>query len=277
MPQQITTFQVQLGSSRWDAVSYVRGLCDDVLLPYSVPDGTYASLAEDAAEDFSRFVPLDYWVGSPSLGTSPLVTVANQAVYVCTVANGFAAPPVRISEFAYGVTDVLNAGTELAWLAMLPSSPMNRFLISPYLLDSPSERLLRDQALGELAKYSQGAYAVDRDPVTGLLALAVYPIPTAAGIPLFAHYQAVHVATSDTLGNAIYATVPEDRKRIFARLLYCLVLEHRLLRAAGATSTSAGILRGTADPKSIAAMIDRIRNECYQQLGAATPVAMHTY
>jgi len=277
MPQALNTFQIQLGPSRWDAVAYVRGLCDDVLTPYVVPNETYASLAEDVAEDFSRFVPLDYWVGSPAQGTSPLVTVANQAVYVCSPANGFMVPPTRITEFAYGATELLNAGTELAWLVLLPSSPLNRFAFSPYLLDSPSERILRDQALAELSKYGQGAYAFDRDPATGLLSAAIYPAPTIAGLPLFAHYQASHVATTDSLGSAIYATIPEDRKRHFARLLYCLVLEFELRRAARATSTSAGILRGTTSPGAIAAMVDRIRNETYQQLGAATPVAIHTY
>jgi hypothetical protein len=277
MPQQLVTFQVQLGPARWDAVSYVRGLSGDVSTPYLIPNETYASLAEDVAEDISRFLPLDLWVGSLNLGTSPLVTVANQQVYVCNPANGFTSPPVRIAEFAYGARFDLGAGNELTYLALLPSAPFNRWLFTPYILDNPSDRVLRDLSLAELSKYTQGAYAVDRDPATGLLSVAIYPIPSSAGIPLFAHYQANHVGVPDALGNAVYATIPDANKRHFARLLYALVLESEMQRAAKATSTSAGILRGTADPKSLSAMIERIRSETYQQLGAAVAVAIHTF
>lgn len=270
-------FQVLLGSSKWDAVRYCRALTEDLYTPFSVPDESYQAFHEDVAEDLSRFLPVDYWVGNPVTNSSPLVTVANQLVYVCSSANGFTAAPHRILEVLYQATNAFSAASEISYLALLPFSPLNRFLFTPSLLDSPSERILRDEYLAELDHYGRGFYAVARDPATGLPSLAFYPIPTVAGNPLYVHYQAGHTYTTTTLGDALYATIPENHKLNFARLLYCLVLEQEQERYAKATSTSAGILRGTSNPQALLQKIERIRNETYQRLGGSLPVMVQTF
>lgn len=271
-------FQCQLAASQWDAVRYARALSEDLYTPFIVPDESYMAYHEDVAEDISRFLPVDYWVGNPVLAASPLVTVANQQVYVASSGNGFAVPPSRITEFLYQATNAFSAASEISYLALLPFSPLNRFLFTPSLLDSPSERILRDEYLSELDHYGRGFYAVQRDPATGLLSIAIYPIPTVSGTPLFAHYQGNHVASAGGIALDVwYKTIPEQNKRHFGRLLYCLVVEQEMDRYAKATSTSAGILRGSASPLALQAKVERIRNEVYQQLGGALPVVAHTF
>lgn len=272
------SFQVLLGSASWDAVRYCRAKTGDLYSPFIVPDESYMAYHEDVLEDLSRWVPLDYQVGNPVLQTSSLLTVANQQRYVCTSGNGFSSPPARITDVLYRATNAFSAASEIAYLALLPFSPLNRFLFTPSLLDSPSERILRDEYLSELDKYGRGYYGVVRDPATGLLAIDLYPIPTVGGTPVYVRYQAQHAYTSSSpLGDAVYATVPENHKRQFARLLWCQVMEEELERFAKATSTSAGILRGTASPQALERMIERTRSEVYQQLGAAVPVVLHTF
>lgn len=273
----IGSFQVLLGAASWDAVRYCRALTEDLYSPFVIPDEAYVAYHEDVLEDLSRWVPLDYQVGNPVLQTSNLLTVANQQRYVCSTGNGFTVPPARITDVLYRATNAFSAASEIAYLALLPFSPLNRFLFTPSLLDSPSERILRDEYLAELDKYGRGYYGVVRDPATGLLAIDLYPIPTVGGTPVYVRYQAQHAYTTNTLGDAVYATVPEANKRHFARLLYCMVLEQEQGRLAKATSTSAGILRGTSSPAALERKIERIRNEVYLQLGAAVPVVVHTF
>ena len=271
-------FQCQLGTSQWDAVRYVRALTEDLYTPFVIPDESYMAFHEDVAEDISRFLPLDYWVGNPVTQVSPLTTVANQQVYVASVANGFTVPPTRILEFLYQATNAFSAASEISYLALLPFSPLNRFLFTPSLLDSPSERILRDEYLSELDHYGRGFYAVQRDPATGLLSVAIYPIPTVSGTPLYAHFQGNHVSSAGSFPLDVwYKTIPEANKRHFGRLLYCLVVEQELDRYAKATSTSAGILRGQASPQALQTKIERIRNEVYQQLGGTLPAVAHTF
>jgi hypothetical protein len=270
-------YQVQLGTTEWDAVRYCRALTEDLYTPFVVPDESYIAYAEDVAEDFSRWVPLDIQVGNPVLGTSAFLTVANQQRYVCNVANGFASPVARVTDVLYRATNAFSAASEISYLALLPFSPLNRFLFTPSLLDSPSERILRDEYLSELDHYGKGYWGQVRDSGTGTAAIDLYPIPVTGGLPIFVRYQTIHTATASPLNDAVYLRVPEDRKRQFARLLYCMVLEQESGRYAKATSTSAGILRGTASPQALERKIERIRSSVYLELGGALPVVAHTF
>jgi len=270
-------YQIQLGTTEWDAVRYCRALTEDLYTPFIVPDESYGAYAEDVAQDFSRWVPLDIQVGNPVTQTSGFLTVANQQRYVCNAGNGFASPVARITDVLYQATNAFSAASEISYLALLPFSPLNRFLFTPSLLDSPSERILRDEYLSELDHYGRGFYGLARDPASGAVAIDLYPIPTTGGTPIYVRYQTIHVATASLLNDAVYSRVPEDRKRQFARLLYCLVLEQESDRYAKATSTSAGILRGTASPQALERKIERIRSSVYQELGAALPVVAHTF
>jgi hypothetical protein len=277
MPQLLTTFQVMLGSSRWDACAYVRSLTEDTVTPYLVPDSAYIAYAEDVAEDFSRYVPLDVQLGNPVALTSPLQTVVYQQRYVCNVANGFSIAPTRITDVLYQATNAFSAASEISYLALLPFSPLNRFLFTPSLLDSPSERILRDQYLQELDKYGRGYWGTVRDAATGLPALDLYPIPTSAGTPIYVRYQIGHSYTTDNLGNVAYVTVPEQYKRQFARLLYCQILEQEQDRFIRGVRTQAGILSQETSPAEMNRKIMRIRNAVYQELGDAVPAVFHTF
>jgi hypothetical protein len=269
-------FQVLLGTSQWDAVRFCRAMTEDLYTPFIVPDESYMSYHEEVSEDFSRWVPLDYQVGNVMTSTSPFQTVVNQQRYVCNSANGFTVAPMQITDVLYRAAGSLSAVNELAFLALLPLSPLNRFLSTPYILDSPSERILRDQVLSEAGHYGQGYWGLVRDPATGLPAIDLYPIPAAAGTPIFVRYAARHTNTaSEVLADATYPTVPEDKKRQFARLLYCMILEQEQERFAKATSTRAGILQGSASPALLDRKIERIRTETYQQLGGTAPSVLH--
>jgi hypothetical protein len=276
MPASIANFQVMLGASKFDAVNYCRNLTEDVWTPYTVPDSAYMSYHEDVAEDFSRFVPLDYQIGNPFTVTSTFVTVAQQQRYICNSGNGFLATPDRITDLLFQATNSFSAASEIAYLALLPFSPLNRFLFTPSLLDSPSERVLRDEYLSELEKYGRGYYGVVRDPASGLPAIDLYPMPMTAAIPIYVRYQARHLATIDGQGNALYATIPEAYKRQFARLLYCMVLEQEQERFARTAQVTAGILSSSSRPEQLARKITRIREKVYQELGATAPQVIHS-
>lgn len=271
-----------LGTSQtWDAVAYSRALTEDDTTPFTVPDTRYQLYVEAIAEDFSRFVPLDYTVGNVTTQTSPWLTVANQAVYICNSSNGFTVPPMGITSVLYQATNAFSAASEISYLALLPYSPLNRFLFTPSLLDSPSERILRDEYLAELDHYGIGFYAIQRDPATGLLAIALYPTPATGGVPLFAQYRAGHVdtGTAPVLTNGSkYLTVPEDLKRVFGNLLFARVLEEEGDRLAKAASARAGMLEVRAgNPEVMEQKVQRVRNEAYAELGGNVPVAIHSF
>jgi hypothetical protein len=262
----------KLGVSAWDAVTYVRNRTEDITAPFIVPDSAYDAYIETVTEDFSRHVPLDYVIGDPYANTSPLVTVTGQMRYVCTSGNGFVVEPSRITDVLYRAASGYNASSEMAYLAILPFSAVNRFLSTPNLLDSPSERVLRDGYLNELAHYGQGYYWTERDSTTGRMVIVLVPIPGTSGLPVFVRFQGDHqIAVSGT--DRLIPTIPETYKRVWANLLYAEVLEQESERLMREKSLKAGLVDLMTDPRLLALQCDRIRQDAYAQLGGMTGVA----
>lgn len=267
-------YQILLGAAAFDAVAYARALGNDSTAPFLIPDSAYLAYQEDVREDISRFLGGDYVVGTPATNASPLVTVANQQRYVCSVANGFSVEPDRISDVTYQSTPLLTNTTDFAYLALLPFSPLRRFFLSPpYIFDNPSLLTIRSSYLDVLDQLSEGFYNVVRDPTTGLLAIDLYPVPVNAGQPVYVRYQSMIPYTTNA-GNTIYATFPAQYATIFGKLLYCVVAEQNLNSIARSATTRAGILMESGDAANFMRTIDVMRAECYQRLGATLPVAL---
>lgn len=264
-------FTVQLGASLWDAVAYVRNIIEDTAGAV-IPDGAFQAYAEDINEDFSRHVPLDYIVGNPVLNTSSLVTVTNQQRYVLTTANGFTPTPMWVTDVLYRAGTGYSAASEIAYLAILPFSPLNRFLFTPSLLDAPSERILRDQYLGELQHYGMGYFSLATDGATGLPAIDLYPIPVISAIPIFVRFQAAHIINKTDSANWKIATVPEDKKRSWARLLAAQILEEEGDRIIKTRTAKAGLIETQSDSRTMESKIDRLRGDAYADLGGRTSV-----
>lgn len=266
------SFEVLLSASAWDAVAAARALSSDTTSPYTIPDAAYQLYHEMVAEDISRFLALDYVVGTPITSTSPLATVANQQRYICTQGNGFTVPPSRITDVSYQATNVLANTSDFSYLGLTPFSPLSRFFIAPaYVADNPTYLTLRSEYRDVLDKISQGFYDVIRDPSTGLLGIDIYPVPTTGGLPIYVRYQAGWTYTTDGSGNAVYATFPEAYKRVFATLLYCYAVEQNLDWYARNASAKVGILQQGGSAEMLARKLSRLRNEAYQQLGGAMP------
>lgn len=269
------SFTVQLGASAWDAVAYVRNLIEDTAGAV-IPDGAFKAYAEDVNEDFSRHIPLDYLVGNPYLATSALATVAGQQNYVCSSANGFTATPMWITDVLYSAGSGYSAASEIAYLALLPFSPINRFLFTPSLLDSPSERILRDQYLNELSHYGTGYYSEATDPTTGLPSINLFPIPASSGTPIYVRYAAQHLISVTDPNNWKIVTIPEHLKRNWAQLLAAQILEEEGDRIAKTRTAKAGLIEIQADSRTMEAKIDRLRLDAYGALGGHTSVGLAT-
>lgn len=269
--------QILLGPSGWDAMLYVRGLTEDTATPYLVPDSAYQAYAEDVNEDFSRHIPLDYIVGNPYDQSSPWTTQTGLQRYLCSSANGFAVSPIQVTDVLYYAGSGFSVASEIAYLTLMPFSPVNRFLFSPNLLDSPSERILRDEYLDELVHYGRGGWRQVRDPATGVMAIDLYPIPVGVGVPVYARYLGAHAITTSTVnGQTVLSvpTVPEDRKRDWAKLLYAMVLEEEGARLLRARMVKAGLVEQQVDTRTIEQRIVRIREEVTASLGGYVGVIM---
>ena len=262
-------FSCKLGSSGWDAVKYVRNLTEDATQPFTVSDDAYRAYVEAVNEEFSRFMPVDYIVGNPAANSSPVNTIMNQQRYVCSVGNGFSVPPIVVTDVLYRAGTGYSAASEIAYLAILPFSPLNRFLFTPNLLDSPSERVLRDEYLNELQHYGNGYYSTAIDPSTGLLSIDLYPIPVVANIPIFVRYKGAHTLVTDNTPdqNVTLATIPENFKAEWAKLLYCVLMEEAGDRVTRVRLAKAGLTEIQADSRGMEARINRIREEAHMALG----------
>lgn len=263
---------IKLGESAWEAVALVRNLIEDAASPFVVSDAALQVYAESVTDEFSLHIPLDYVVGNAYAATSPLLTTRGVQRYVCTSGAGFSVHPHRITDVLYAANLGYSAGSEIAYLALLPFSPVNRFLVTPNLLDSPSERVLRDEYLNELSHYGQGYYSVVRDPATGRPALDLFPTPGVDGLPIYVRYQGGHVMTPDGLGGFTIATVPEPYKRHWAMLLYAMVLEQESERLMKAKSAKSGITELQTDPRLLDMRVNRIRADAIAGLGGMAGV-----
>ena len=266
------SFTCLLGASAWDASVYVRAKLEDASPGFLISDAALQAYTEAAVEDFSRLLPLEDIIGNPLTATSPMNTVKNQLRYVCSPANGFPVPPILITDVLYRAASTYSAANELAYLSILPFSPINRFLFTPNLLDSPTIRILRNEYLTEVQHYGRGFAGIVLDRATGLLALDLFPSPTVDGIPIFVRYMSAYVNTG-TAANPIYATVPEIYKTKFADLLYAEALFQEADRMAKYERSRVGFLdlQGKAAEMRLLAEYTRTRVEL--ALGAAQGIA----
>src|SRR5258708_2559780 len=243
--------------AQFGAIAYARSMIEDSdSTSFIVPDASMLQLVKRAAGEFSRHLPLDDVVGNPATATSPCMTSAGVQRYICDAAHGFPVTPSRISDVLYRAAATYSAANELAYLAILPFSPVNRFLFTPNLLDSPSERILRNEYLDELQHYGRGAAGIVRDRVTGLLAVDLFPIPTGNPVPVFFRWQAPHPNSSTDPNNPVYATMPDDLAFTFGELLYAACLDMEADRLAKFQRARAGLLDiqgSAADLRELAA------------------------
>ena len=262
-------------SASFDAIAYARAMIEDVdSTSFVIPDSSMEVLVKKAASEFSRHLALDDVVGNPAQATSPCMTVANQQRYVCTAANGFAVTPSKISDVLYRAAATYSAANELAYLSLLPFSPVNRFLFTPNLLDSPSERILRNQYLDELQHYGRGYYAIVRDRVTGLLAVDLFPIPTSTPVPVFFRYQAPHPNSSTDPHNPVYATIPDDLAYVFGDLLYADCLDMEADRLAKYQRARAGLLDVQGSAADLRELASEVRMRAMMPLNAYSGVGL---
>lgn len=264
----------KVGAAGWDAIAWVRAKTRDFTPPYQVPDSSFTSYVETAAERFSRLFPLDASVGDVYANTSPLVTVAGQTRYVCSPANGFPFEPDRITDLLYraGPNIGLNAANDMAYLYMSPFSSPTSFLGTGGL-DQPADRLLRNYYFNELLKYGYGQYGFVVDGATGLPAFDLYPTPTQTGLPIFVRYQYQHQNTPDGQNNPWYKTVPSIRKVLFARALYIELLEDEHDNIATTGKSRLGIIQYEGgDPEAVRKIIEGQESKLELAAGIAIPV-----
>jgi hypothetical protein len=265
---------ITLGPDGYDAVRYVRGRVGD-------PDGSTFSDAElvayaqEANSDFSRHLPLDIFVGDVLGGTSPLLTVADQGRYVCTPGNGFPSAPLFIREVLWAATSAgFNASNEAATLALMPTFIISKVLFRPGLLDSPSERVLRQSYLNELSHYGRGFYDTYNDPATGLLGINLFPVPELDGLPLFVQAGLAHGMFDDGSGNLDIPTVPADRVTDWARLLWAILVENEALRVCATKQAKAGLVEIASDPRVLMQFAIEQRHSIYAKLGSYAGAAV---
>ena len=267
-------------SLTWDAVRFVRNKVEDPNPPLFgtpigslIPDVAFTDYIESAAEEFSNWSPLGPVVVG-NIGaqppTSPLNTISNQSRYVLDVAHGFTFPVKEVDDVLFRASGVFTAASEIAYLALMPVSPLNWFRIDKDLLNSPSSRHIRDQYLQELDHYGIGYWSRARDAATGTQALDVYPPPTTAGLPIFVRYTSTHSNVPDGSGNPQYQTVPEDLKRHFGRFLLAEVMEQEADRLFKNQQVISGVVTRWGSAQDIRREAERIRDETRLSLDAST-------
>jgi hypothetical protein len=271
----------------FDAFRFVRNKVGDLNpppfagpgLPF-IPDAALQDYVDIAAKEFSQFVPLGEIVvgniagssGSPP--SSPLNTLAFQSRYVCTPANGFAFPVKEISDVLYRASGVFTAASEIAYLALMPVSPLNWFRIDKDLLNSPTSRHIRDQYLQELDHYGIGYWGRARDAATGTPAIDLYPPPVTAGLPIFVRYTTYYLQVPDGSGNPTYPTVPEDMTFHFARFLLAEVLDQEAINIYKFSQLRSGIIQQWSSPADIRMNAEAIRDQTRLQVGGMAGMAL---
>jgi hypothetical protein len=261
-------------SLSWDAIAYVRSQIEDLTTPQVVPDPALALYVEAAAEEFSKWMPLGEEIVGNIAGTSgsppssPFQTQAYVSRYSCTAANGFTHTPTTIADVLYRASGVFSAASEIAYLALMPVSPLNWFRIDKDLLNSPTSRHIRDQYLQELDHYGIGYWGTARDSL-GNLAIDLYPPPVTAGLPVFVRYNFGHANTPDGSGNPRYVTIPEDKKRYFGKLLLAEVIEEEADRLIKSSQLKAGITQRWSSPAQALTYAAELRNKVELAMGSA--------
>jgi hypothetical protein len=268
----------RIGSSlTYDVIAYVRNQIEDTVAPFVVSDAALLIYVENAAEEFSKWEPLGEEIVGNIAGTSgsppssPFQTQSYVSRYSCSVANGFAHTPAQIIDVLYRASGVFSAASEIAYLALMPVSPLNWFRIDKDLLNSPSSRHIRDQYLQELDHYGIGYWGVARDS-TGLKAIDLYPPPVTAGLPIFVRYTYTHANNSGDPLNPTYPTIPEDLKRYFAKFLLAETIEEEADRLIKRSQTKAGITQRWSSPAEAVRYACELRDRTELAMGSAVSV-----
>lgn len=261
---------VKVGTSAYDAVAFARAMLEDDAAPFTISDARFTIYASAVANDFSRFSPLDEIVGTPYTQTSPLMTAAGQQKYVCTSGNGFAVAPTRIVDVK-GNQAGLNVSLDTAYFFLDPYLTMRGFL-NPAAIDQPAQRVIRDSYLDELNQYGKTFYSVERDRATGLLAINLYPIPTAS-FPVYVRYQAVH-PQSGSGTDLIYATIPDEYTQAFSELLYAQALFEQAGRLALRGRVKSGLIEREGTVGDMRLLAIETRERVYNELGGNSLIAL---
>ena len=259
-------------SLTFDIVAYARSKIEDLVAPQKVPDSAFSLYVEAAIEEFARWSPLgDNIVGNIGANppSSPLITVNTVSRYVCNAPNGFTLPVKDVTDVLFRASGVFSAASEIAYLALMPISPLNWFRIDKDLLNSPSSRHIRDQYLQELDHYGIGYWRRVRDSASGLPAIDIYPPPTTSGIPIFVSYTSGYINSPDGGGNPQYPQVPDDQKVYLAWLLLAEVMEEESDRIAKQSQTKSGIIQRWSSPADLRDEAAKYREKAQFALGAA--------
>lgn len=264
----------KIGASlSFDAVAYVRNKIEDTAAVNPViSDGALSLYVEMAVEEYSKWNPIgDIVVGniagtSGSPPSSPFQTSAYVSRYTCNAANGFTMTPTTIQDVLYRASGVFSAASEIAYLALMPVSPLNWFRIDKDLLNSPTSRHIRDQYLQELDHYGIGYWRTARDS-SGNLAIDLFPPPVTASLPVFVRYTAAHPNTPDGQGNPQYATIPEIHKVQFSRFLLAHVIEEEADRLTKTSQLKAGITQRWSNPQEARLFANELRDKAEGALG----------
>lgn len=251
-------------------------------LPF-ISDIALQSYVDVAAKEFARWTPLgDITVGNiagsaGSPPTSPLNTIAYQNRYICNVGNGFAYPVKTISDVLYRASGVFTAASEIAYLALMPVSPLNWFRIDKDLLNSPTSRHIRDQYLQELDHYGIGYWCWGRDAATGTIFIELFPPPVTSGLPIFVRYTTYYSQVPDSQSNPTYPTVPEDLTLQFGRFLLAEVMDQEAINIYKFSQTRSGIVQQWSSAADIRMNAESIRDEARLALGASTGMVLASW
>jgi hypothetical protein len=266
----------KIGASlSWDVVQYVRSQIEDLTVPFLIPDTTLASYIEAAAEEFSKWEPLGEHVvgnlgGTPP--TSPLSTQVGVSRYSCSVGNGFAYPVAEITDVSFRPSGIFTAANDFAYLQLMPASAFSMFMSEDNLFQKPSSRIIRAEMFNELSHYSNGLYAISRD-ANGVKAIDIFPVPIAAGVPIFVRYTSSHimvpVGTDPT-----YPTIPENLKRYFGKFALIEVLEQETDRLSRSSQLKAGQMQRWSNPVAIKNYAAELKADVEVALGSSVTVGM---
>jgi hypothetical protein len=271
----------------FDAFAFVRAKIGDPNpptfpgpgLPF-ISDAALQAYVDTAAKEFSRWIPLgNITVGniagsSGSPPSSPLNTIAFQNRYICNAVNGFSFPVKEITDVLYRASGVFTAASEIAYLALMPVSPLNWFRIDKDLLNSPTSRHIRDQYLQELDHYGIGYWGWGRDAATGNIFIEIFPPPVTSGLPIFVRYTTYYLQVPDGQGNPTYPTIPEDKTMEFARFLLAEVLDQEAINIYKFSQLRSGIIQQSSSPMDIRRNAEQIREDTRLALGASTSMAV---
>lgn len=274
-------FALKLGPSGWDAIKYVRGRIEDPSGPNQmISDDVFQMYAEDVLEEFSERVYGEAVVGTPwsTPPASPFVTIRQQQRYILQPGTlGLPTTPIiGVTDLLWVADSTISAINDFSYLQLLPSSALARFIPTGDILDQPSYRIMREMRLDELRQYGKGYYSVSIDPATGFYAVDLAPVPLSAGIPVYIKVATSHSMDRTDPANWLIPTIPENRKRHFARLLHATMMEQEAERVAKVKLSRGGLIEETSDANATRRQGEAERAWVLLELGDGASVGRRT-